>query len=419
MGWGSGTANYPYFDDPISAIKRITPNVYNSSSDTFPSSLETNSSDIAIVFVTSDSGENSLTVEGNLGDRSSSGLNLWHNGDALIEAAAAKFETVIVVIHTVGPVLLENWIDLPSVKSVLFAHLPGQEAGDSLTDILFGDYSPSGHLPYSIPVSESDYPSSVSLVGFEFFQVQDTFSEGLYIDYRYLNKNNISARYPFGHGLSYTTFSFTNPSISTLMELTETPPARSPKGDTPTYSTAIPDPSEVAYPENFQIINRYLYPYLSDPSSITSTTPFTYPTGYQNASDPQPSPPSGGSQGGNPALWDVIYNVTITVTNTGTVPSKAVAMLFLQHPSSSPYDTPIIQLRDFAKTQVLEAGGEEVVVLGLTRKDLSVWDTVLQNWVATGLEDGYTVWIGEGSEGLTVACDTISGVCEGGMTPPV
>jgi len=150
-----------------------------------------------------------------------------------VQAAAAKFSTVIVVIHTVGPMILENWIDLPSVKAVLFAHLPGQEAGTSLTDILFGDYSPSGHLPYSIPVQESDYPSSVSLVGFELFQVQDTFSEGLYIDYRYLNKNNISARYPFGHGLSYTTFTYTNLILTPITPLTTTPPARSPKASPP------------------------------------------------------------------------------------------------------------------------------------------------------------------------------------------
>lgn len=75
----------------------------------------------------------------------------------MVKAAAAKYSTVIVVIHTVGPVIVEKWINLPTVKAVLIAHLPSQEAGDSLTDILFGDYSPSGHLPYSIPVSENEY----------------------------------------------------------------------------------------------------------------------------------------------------------------------------------------------------------------------------------------------------------------------
>src|ERR1700710_1742305 len=215
-----GTANYPYLDAPIDAIKRKASSVTYYSGDSFPSGLTAASGDIAIVFINSDSGENQYTVEGNNGDRSASGLNAWHNGDALVQAAAAKYSTVIVVVHTVGPILVEKWIDLPSVKGLVFAHLPGQEAGDSLTDILFGDYSPSGHLPYSIPKAESDYPSSVSLVGFELFQVQDTFSEGLYIDYRSLNKRKITPRYPFGHGLSYTTFSIGNATISSVTPLT-------------------------------------------------------------------------------------------------------------------------------------------------------------------------------------------------------
>jgi beta-glucosidase len=145
-----GTANYPYLDAPIDAIKCRESNVVYYSGDSLPSGVTAAPGDIAIVFINSDSGENQDTVEGNHGDRDASWLYSWHNGDQL-----------------------ENWIDLSSVKSVVFAHLPGQEAGDSLTDILFGDYSPSGHLPYSIPVAESDYPSGVSLVGFEFFQVFD------------------------------------------------------------------------------------------------------------------------------------------------------------------------------------------------------------------------------------------------------
>jgi len=209
-----------------------------------------------MVFVTSDSGENQETVEGNDGDRSSGGLYTWHGGDALVEAAAAEYATVIVIVHTVGTIVVENWIDLSSVKAVVFAHLPGQEAGDSLTDIIFGDYSPSGHLPYSIPVTESNYPSSVSLVGFEFFQVQDTFSEGLYIDYRYLNKHSIAPRFAFGHGLSYTTFSRTSATITAVTPLSSVPPARAPKGSTPVYSAAIPPASEVAWPAGFSVVWR-------------------------------------------------------------------------------------------------------------------------------------------------------------------
>lgn len=180
MGWGSGVADYPYMDGPIDAIKRRARNVTYYATDTFPSVSAPSPDDVAIVFISSDSGENSFTVEGNHGDRDASKLAAWHGGDTLVQKAAAKYSNVVVVVHTVGPLILEKWIDLPSVKAVLFAHLPGQEAGESLTNVLFGDVSPSGHLPYSITKAAGDLPDSVAnLKGFALGQVQDTYTEGL------------------------------------------------------------------------------------------------------------------------------------------------------------------------------------------------------------------------------------------------
>lgn len=182
MGWGSGTARYATFDDPLTAIKANASNVTSFYTDDFPADRKLGTiseDDVAIVFISSDSGENSYTVDGNAGDRSSTGLAAYFNGDALVQDAAAKFSNVIVVVHTVGPILVESWYDLDSVKAIVFAHLPGQEAGTSLTNVLFGAVSPSGHLPYSIPVAEDDYPDSVSLTGFGFGQIQDTYTEGL------------------------------------------------------------------------------------------------------------------------------------------------------------------------------------------------------------------------------------------------
>ena len=414
----TGTANYPYLDAPIDAIKRKAANVTYYSSDSFPSGLTAAAGDIAMVFISSDSGENQYTVEGNDGDRSSSGLYAWHSGDALVKAAAAKYATVIVVVHTVGPILVENWIDLPSVKAVVFAHLPGQEAGDSLTDILFGDYSPSGHLPYSIPKAESDYPSSLSLMGFQFFQVQDTFSEGLYIDYRYLNKQKVAPRFAFGHGLSYTTFSRTA-TIAAVTPLSSVPPAREAKGSTPVYSTAIPPASEVDWAKaGFSAIWRYLYPYLDNPESISASKAFVYPTGYTTT--PKPDPPAGGGEGGNPALWDVMYTLSVNVTNTGSVAGKDVVMVFVQYPSDSAWDTPIIQLRAFEKTDTLAKGASETVTLSITRKDLSIWDVVSQNWVIpVSSSQPFVFWVGESTANMTLACESLSGVCSAGRASPV
>jgi beta-glucosidase len=424
MGWGSGSARYPYMNSPIDGLKARGANYQFFNSDSFPSNSNPSPSDVALVFVTADSGENYITVENNPGDRTSANLNLWHNGDKLVKDVAAKYANVIVIVHTVGPIILEAWHDLPSVKSVLFAHLPGQEAGDSLMQVLFGDVSPSGHLPYTIPNSESDYPSSVSLVGFQLGQPQDTFTEGLYIDYRHFNKEGIKPRYAFGHGLSYTTFSFSNATITPVTPLTATPPTRPAKGETPSYPTTIPPPSEAYWPEGpFDRIWRYLYSWLnkSDADKAAavgnSTTKYPYPAGYSN--EQKPGPAAGGAQGGNPALFDVAYDVSVTISNTGSRAGKAVAQLYVQFPTGISFDTPIIQLRDFAKTQELAAGASQTVQMRVTRKDLSVWDVVSQNWVVPSVGGDYGIWIGDSSDTLQLRCGTAAARCAGNQTSPV
>ncbi|KAF2030279.1 beta glucosidase [Setomelanomma holmii] len=314
MGWGSGSTRYPYMDSPIDGFKARGASYQFFNTDSFPSNSNPSTNDTAIVFVTADS---------------------------------------VVVVHTVGPILLEAWHDLPSVKAVLFAHLPGQEAGASLMEVLYGDVSPSGHLPYTVPKSEDNYPDSVSLVGFALGQPQDTFTEGLYIDYRHFHKANITPRYAFGHGLSYTNFTFSNASIATITPLTSTPTIRPSKGETPSYSTAVPPASEAYWPENFNRIWRYIYSWLekSDADNAAqvanSTTKYPYPAGYSN--EQKLGPAAGGAQGGNPALFDIAYDVSVTVTNTGSRAGKAVAQIYVQFPTSR-FDTPIIQLRDFEKT---------------------------------------------------------------------
>ncbi|PHH90210.1 hypothetical protein CDD83_4254 [Cordyceps sp. RAO-2017] len=133
QGWGSATVDYPYLDDPIGALRaRLGPAVRFFDTDAYPGGGGAgpgSDDDVAVVFVSADAGENTYIVEGNHGDRDGSGLALWHGGDRLVQDVAARYRSVVVVVHTVGPVLVEAWIDLPAVKAVLVAHLPGQEAG--------------------------------------------------------------------------------------------------------------------------------------------------------------------------------------------------------------------------------------------------------------------------------------------------
>ncbi|KAI8957341.1 glycoside hydrolase family 3 protein [Daldinia sp. FL1419] len=206
MGWGSGTASYPYFVAPADAIKTRaeadgTQISLSSSDSTSSVSSIVDGADAAIVFITSDSGEGYITVENNAGDRNN--LDPWHNGNELVKAVAAVSDNVIVVIHSVGPVILETILAQPNVKAIVWAGLPSQENGNALVDVLYGEVSPSGKLPYTIAKSAADYGTST-------LQGNDDFKEGLYVDYRKFDKEDIVPRYEFGYGLSYTNFTYSD-----------------------------------------------------------------------------------------------------------------------------------------------------------------------------------------------------------------
>lgn len=152
-------------------------------------------------------------MEGNEGDRNN--LDPWHNGNELVQAVAAVNKNVIVVVHSVGPVILETILAQPSVKAIVWAGLPGQESGSALTDVLYGSVSPSGKLPYTIAKQRSDYGT-----GWVNAEVDD-FKEGIFIDYRHFDENGLVPRYEFGFGLSYTTFDYSR--ISTWVSATAGP----------------------------------------------------------------------------------------------------------------------------------------------------------------------------------------------------
>ncbi|KAI2602175.1 glycoside hydrolase superfamily [Hypoxylon sp. NC1633] len=206
MGWGSGTASYPYFSAPADAIKARAQTdgtqISMSASDSTGSvSSAVSGADAAIVFITSDSGEGYITVENNAGDRNN--LDPWHNGNELVKAVAAASDNVIVVVHSVGPVILETILAQPNVKAIVWAGLPSQENGNALVDILYGAANPSGKLPYTIAKSAVDYGTSVS-------GSNDNFKESFYVDYRKFDNDGIEPRYEFGYGLSYTNFTYSN-----------------------------------------------------------------------------------------------------------------------------------------------------------------------------------------------------------------
>ncbi|KAF8078406.1 beta-glucosidase, partial [Lyophyllum atratum] len=217
MGWGSGTAEFPYLITPLDAIttkaKTAGTTVSSSLSDTDLNAAANVAAgkDVAIVFITADSGEGYLTVEGNAGDRNN--LQAWHGGDALVTKVAGANSKTIVVVNSVGPIVMESWINHVNVTAVVWSGLPGQEAGNAVADVLYGVYNPSGRLPYTIGKSVTDYSAQV-LYSSHGGVPQLPYSEGLLVDYRHFDKNSIAPRFEFGFGLSYSTFQYSALSIS-------------------------------------------------------------------------------------------------------------------------------------------------------------------------------------------------------------
>ncbi|KAE9367912.1 glycoside hydrolase family 3 protein [Stipitochalara longipes BDJ] len=206
-----------------------------------------------------------------------------YNGTAVVESVASYCNNTIVVTHAMGPTTL-SFADHPNVTAILLGHYPGQELGNSLIDILYGD--------------------------------QAWFDEKLEVDYRYFDANNISVQYEFGYGLSNTTFELLKFSVS------------------------------------------------KSSNATIATTPAAQAT----------------APGGNPALWDALYNATFSIANTGSVMRAQVPQLYIGFPISTPPGTPPQQLRGFEKVSLAPNGSAEVS-LPLLRRDLSYWDVVTQGWI--------------------------------------
>lgn len=126
----------------------------------------------------------------------------------LIEAVCNVQPNVIVVLHNGSPVELP-WVD--RVKGILEVYLCGQAVGSATVRILSGDVNPSGKLAETFPVKLSDTPAYLNFPG-DGKQVH--YAEGVYVGYRYYDKKEMDVLYPFGHGLSYTTFEYTGMRLS-------------------------------------------------------------------------------------------------------------------------------------------------------------------------------------------------------------
>ncbi|KGO37538.1 Glycoside hydrolase, superfamily [Penicillium expansum] len=249
------------------------------------------------------------------------------NSTQLVEAVANLCPKRTVVITHSGCPNVMPWASNPNVVAILAAHYPGEESGNSIADVLWGDVNPSGRLPYTVAKNATDYNGPIVNVtgpdATEEWAWQSNFTEGLFIDYRHFDSQEITPLYEFGYGLSYTTFSLASPISVTL---------------TPSASHG----------------------------SISTTPP---------AADNSTL-----ALGGNPNLWTTLVNASTHVKNTGSRRGASVVQLYLSFPRGGvPSGTPIRVLRGFEKVP-LNAGESKKVSFSLTRRDLSYWDVQAQDW---------------------------------------
>lgn len=258
---GSGAGSAAYIDAPIDAIQR---QAYEDDSSVMYNFYDQNpdvdaSSDVCVVLV------NDYATEGF--DRP--GLSDEYS-DTLITNVASKCANTVVVIHNAGIRVVDNWIENSNVTAVIFAHLPGQDTGRALVDILYGRANPSGRLPYTVAKKASDYGDLLSPTqpdGDYWLFPQSDFTEGQFIDYRAFDKKGIPPRFEFGYGLSYTSFKYSG------------------------LQTKSSGKSSSKYPPSANIV-----------------------------------------EGGNPHLWDVLMTVTAEVQNAGSMDGDEVTQLYLGIP---------------------------------------------------------------------------------------
>jgi beta-glucosidase len=183
-------------------------------------------------------------------DRTS--IDLPDNQIALLQALAGTDAPTVVALSNGSAVTTASWRQ--GVSAIVEFWLTGQAHGDTIADVLLGDVNPSGKLGETIPVRLSDTPSFLDFPG-EHSHVR--YSDGIYVGYRYYDARSIGVDYPFGYGLFYTTFEYSDPEVATF------------DVDDPLAFTAditVTNTGSVAGPEVVQL-------YVSDHAKTVTTPP--------------------------------------------------------------------------------------------------------------------------------------------------
>lgn len=282
-------------------------------------------SDVAIITIGRNSGEGGDRVEVDDFLLTKMEKDMIERTCEVFHAAGKK---VVVVLNIGGVIETASWKAQPD--AILLAWQGGQEGGNSVADILAGNVNPSGKLPMTFPINLNDHwsnknfplngePMKITSMLFagevkEEDKVKNRdytlYEEGIYVGYRHFDRAGLEVAYPFGYGLSYTNFEFSDLNVA--------------------------------------VVN------------------------------------------------DTI-NISFSIQNTGELPGKEVAQVYVSKPNST-IDRPEKELKAFAKTKMLGAGETEVIALKVPIKELSYWNESTSGWM---LEPGaYTIRLGNSSRAI-------------------
>ncbi|CAG7851315.1 Probable beta-glucosidase L; AltName: Full=Beta-D-glucoside glucohydrolase L; AltName: Full=Cellobiase L; AltName: Full=Gentiobiase L; Flags: Precursor [Serendipita indica DSM 11827] len=338
QGWGSGTCDAPYVISPLEAIQSRAKDDHTSLSwflddfDLENAAKAAKGKDVAMVFIAATAGEEYLVVDGNVGDRNN--LTAWHGGDDLVRTVAAHNSNTIVVVHSVGPIDMP-WVDHENITAIVWAGVPGQEAGNALADVLYGDWNPSGRLPYTIARKESDYR-----VRIQWNRQQVHYNEDRSIDYRYFDAHLIEPLFEFGFGLSYTKF------------------------------------------EYFGLQSSFSDDFAPEDAQWRAGKPTSKAHEVGSALQDW--------------LHRKVFTVSFRIQNVGTRYGADIPQLYVGFPQENTGDPPRV-LRGFDNVP-LNPGETQTVEFKLSRYDLSIWSVQHQAWVAPpGKPLKYKLFLGTSS----------------------
>lgn len=274
-------------------------------------------------------------------------LNLPACQNALIEEIIKVQPNTVVVMHNGAPVLMP-WAD--KVKGILEVYLSGQAVGEATSDLLFGKTNPSGKLAETFPKSLQDNPSYLNFPG---TNRTVEYKEGVFIGYRYYDAKEMEVLYPFGFGLSYTTFDYSDLGFKVI------------KGK----------------PEGFH--NN------TDDHILEDCQPeVVSPEQDSNRNQKQPV-----------RMKDTDHlQVTLKIKNTGKLFGKETIQLYV-HDREASVIRPVKELKGFEKVALLP-GEEKVVTFTLDQRSFAYYCTERNDWYAESGE--YEIVIGKSSRDIVL-----------------